>query len=138
MSAKDIFHNAVRSLLEKDGWTITDDPLFMRLGGVSFQIDLGAEKIIAAERGEEKIAVEVKSFVASSLVKEFHLTLGQTLNYRSALRKAHPGRILYVAITQEIYESFFRREFIQDAIAEHQLKLLIFDPNKEEVVLWKN
>ncbi len=27
MSAKDIFHNTVRLALEKDGWTITHDPL---------------------------------------------------------------------------------------------------------------
>lgn len=138
MSARDIFHNAVRSVLEKDGWIVTHDPLFMRVGDVNFQIDLGAEKIIAAEKGEEKIAVEVKSFVGASLVKEFHLALGQILNYRSALRKTHPDRILYLAITVEIYDSFFRREFVLDAVAEHQLKLLIFDSNKEEIVLWKN
>jgi hypothetical protein len=138
MSAKDIFHDAVRSALEKDGWTITHDPIFMRVGDVSFQIDLGAEKIIAAEKGDKKIAVEVKSFVGKSEVKEFHLALGQMLNYRSALRKAHPNRILYLAITFEVYDGFFRREFIRDVIAEHQLKLLIFDPNKEEIVTWKN
>lgn len=138
MSAKDIFHNAVRSALEKDRWLVTHDPLFMRVGDVNFQIDLGAEKIIAAEKGEEKIAVEVKSFAGKSQVKDFHLALGQMLNYRSALRKAHPERILYLAITFEIYDSFFRREFVRDVIAEHQLKLLIFDPNKEEIVTWKN
>ncbi|MEB3343241.1 element excision factor XisH family protein [Okeania sp.] len=76
MSAKDIFDNAVRFVLEKDGWTVTHDPLFMRVGDVSFQIDLGGAKIIVAEKGEQKIAVEVKSFVGASEVKEFHLTLG--------------------------------------------------------------
>ncbi|NEQ35853.1 MAG: fatty-acid oxidation protein subunit alpha [Okeania sp. SIO3I5] len=138
MSAKDIFHDAVRSALEKDGWLVTHDPLFMRVGDVNFQIDLGAEKIIAAEKDNRKIAVEVKYFVGKSEVKEFHLTLGQILNYRSALRKIHPNRILYLAITFEVYDSFFRREFVQDVVAEHQLKLLIFEPNKEEIITWKN
>ncbi|WP_293082524.1 element excision factor XisH family protein [Okeania sp. SIO3B5] len=49
-----------------------------------------------------------------------------------------PYRILYLAITFEVYDGFFRREFVQDVIAEHQLKLLIFDPNKEEIITWKN
>ena len=48
MPAKDIFHYEVRHALEKEGWTITHDPLFIRSGGVPFHIDLGAEKIIAA------------------------------------------------------------------------------------------
>jgi hypothetical protein len=63
MSAKDIFHDAVRKGLEKESWVITDDPLRIRSGRVDMQIDLGAERIIAAEKGEEKIAVEIKSFV---------------------------------------------------------------------------
>ncbi|MFM5896387.1 MAG: element excision factor XisH family protein, partial [Dolichospermum sp.] len=62
MSAKDIFHDAVRKGLEKEGWVITDDPLRIRSGRVDMQIDLGGEKILAAEKGEEKIAVEIKSF----------------------------------------------------------------------------
>lgn len=32
--AKDLFHDVVRHALEKDGWTITDDPLFLRFGGI--------------------------------------------------------------------------------------------------------
>lgn len=41
--ARDLFHNIVRSALEKDGWVITDDPLSIRCGGVDIQIDLGVE-----------------------------------------------------------------------------------------------
>ncbi|WP_013325427.1 element excision factor XisH family protein [Gloeothece verrucosa] len=29
MSAKDVFHDAVRVALEKDGWVITQDPLHL-------------------------------------------------------------------------------------------------------------
>lgn len=52
--ARDLFHNIVRSALEKDGWLITDDPLSIRCGGVDIQIDLGVEKLLAAEKGTEK------------------------------------------------------------------------------------
>jgi hypothetical protein len=60
MAAKDIFHDAVKCALEKEGWLITNDPLFVRFGGLDMYIDLGAEKVLAAERNQEKIAVEVK------------------------------------------------------------------------------
>ncbi|MFM9157401.1 MAG: XisH family protein, partial [Dolichospermum sp.] len=97
MSAKDIFHDAVRKGLEKEGWVITDDPLRIRSGRVDMQIDLGGEKILAAEKGEEKIAVEIKSFISSSNISEFHTALGQFLNYRFALEEQQSERLLYLA-----------------------------------------
>lgn len=55
MPARDIYHDAVRNALMKDGWTITDDPLRLRLrGGRSLFVDLGAKRLLAAERGTEK------------------------------------------------------------------------------------
>lgn len=137
MSAKDVFHNVVRSALLKDGWTITKDPLRIKVGEVEFYIDLGAERLLAAQKAGQKIAVEIKSFLGNSDITDFHLAVGQTLNYRLALRKEQPERILYLAISSDTYQDFFNRQFIQDAIAEYQIKLLIFDPIKEEVVLWK-
>jgi hypothetical protein len=137
MSAKDFFHNAVRLALEKDGWAITHDPLSIKIGEIDFYVDLGAERILAAQKAGQKIAVEIKSFLGTSEVTEFHLALGQTLNYRFALRKTEPERVLYLAISADIYREFFTIQFIQEVIAEYQLKLLIFDPVKEEIILWK-
>jgi hypothetical protein len=101
--AKDLFHDTVRHALEKDGWIITDDPLFLRFGGIEMYIDLGAEQILAAERGEEKIAVEVKSFLTPSATTEFNGALGQFLKYQLALEKAQPDRVLYLAIPIDTY-----------------------------------
>lgn len=64
--ARDKFHHCVRRAIEKDGWLITDDPLRLSSGKVDVEIDLGAEKLLAAERGEEKIAVEIKNFLGHS------------------------------------------------------------------------
>ena len=61
MAAKDIFHEAVRRSLEKEQWIITNDPLELEWEEVQVKIDLGAERLIAADRGSEKIAVEIKS-----------------------------------------------------------------------------
>jgi hypothetical protein len=138
MAAKDKFHNVVKIAIEKDGWTITDDPLFIRAEDVDFYIDLGAEKVLAAEKAGQKIAVEIKSFLGASEVNEFHSALGQFLNYRSALRLTQPERVLYLAVAIDIYEEFFNRRFIQRVIAEHQLRFLIFNVEREEIVLWRN
>ena len=76
--AKDIYHQIFKEALIKDGWTITHDPLVLlskEEGG--FETDLGAEKIITAEKGKKKIAVEIKSFVQPSIMYEFHLAFGQ-------------------------------------------------------------
>ncbi|MFN6526871.1 XisH family protein [Nostoc sp. ChiSLP03a] len=137
MSAKDIFHTAVCSALKKDGWTITHDPLSVKVDEIEFYVDLGAERILAAQKAGQKIAVEIKSFIGASEISDFYVALGQTLTYRSALRKKYPERILYLAISEDVYQDFFIRPFIQEIIAEHRLKLLIFEPIKEEVLLWK-
>ena len=76
MSKRDFFHEAVCDALGKDGWAITDDPLKIEWGGATIKIDLGAERLIAAERGNEKIAVEIKSFLSPSPLSEFHTALG--------------------------------------------------------------
>ena len=72
MSAKDIFHNAVRSALEKEGWIITHDPLFIKVEELDFFIDLAGEKILAAEKDGFKIAVEIKSFIGASDLASFY------------------------------------------------------------------
>ena len=138
MPAKDFFHDTVKTSLEKDGWIITDENLFIEVEDVDFYIDLTAEKILVAEKTGKKIAVEVKSFLGASDVTEFHSALGQCLNYRSALRLIEPDRTLYLAVPEDVYNEFFSRRFIQRVIVEHQLNLLIFNPNQEEIVQWRN
>ena len=78
MPAHDVFHAAVKQGLIKEGWTITDDPLIIEFGTLDMYIDLAAEKLIAAEKGGERIAVEVKSFLGPSLVTDFHTALGNS------------------------------------------------------------
>jgi hypothetical protein len=137
MSAKDIFHQSVRNALEKDGWLITNDPLHLRVDDIEFYIDIGAERILAAQKAGVKIAVEIKSFLGTSEVREFHLAIGQILNYRLALKKEEPDRVLYLAIDEDIYNDFFSRLFVQNVLKEYGIKLLIFDSIKEEIILWK-
>ncbi|MBH8565893.1 XisH family protein [Nostoc sp. CENA67] len=135
--AKDVFHQQVKNALIKDGWTITHDPLTIRISeAVKLQIDLAAESAIAAERDSEKIAVEIKSFVGDSDISAFHTALGQYLNYCQALEEQEPDRIVYLAIPWETYEDFFQLSFIQRTLRRYQVKLMIYDPKLEEIKQW--
>ena len=136
MAAKDRFHHRVKQALIDDGWNITDDPFYLKVGGVEFFIDLGAEKLIAAERNGQRIAVEIKSFINPSKISDFHLAIGQFLNYRTALKVKYPERQLFLAIPEFTYDNFFQKEFPQIAIAEHQIALIIVDIDNEEIVRW--
>ncbi|WP_460205453.1 element excision factor XisH family protein [Scytonema sp. NUACC21] len=99
---------------------------------------MGAEKIIAAERGEEKIAVEIKSFIGTSNISEFHTAVGQFINYRVALEERQPKRILYLAVPIGVYRKFFILPFVQTIIQRFQIMLIIYDPIDEVIVEWKN
>ena len=136
MPAKDQFHETVKNALIKDGWTITDDPLRLQLGETDMYADFGAEKVLGAEKNGQKIAVEVKSFMQPSRTSEFHTALGQFLCYRLALKGTE--RELYLAIDEEIYDTFFTLSLPQTAIQEYQLKLVIYELEKEEILEWKN
>lgn len=103
MSARDLFHFAVVNALQKEDWIVTDDPLEIELEDVTLKIDLGAERLIAAEKAEEKIAVEVKSFASNSAVSDFHTALGQFLNYQIALEENESERLLYLAVPVDAY-----------------------------------
>lgn len=100
MPAKDIYHDTVKTALIKDGWTITDDPLTIRVGKKDMYIDLGAEKIIGAEKGNDKIAVEIKSFVSRSEMADLENAVGQFIVYHDALAEREPDRVLYLAVSQ--------------------------------------
>ncbi|NEO28355.1 MAG: fatty-acid oxidation protein subunit alpha, partial [Kamptonema sp. SIO4C4] len=124
--------------LLKDRWQITDDPdpLELEWEEVTVKIDLAAERLIAAERENEKIAVEIKSFISSSAISDFHTALGQFLNYRIMLEINEPQRELYLAVPVDAYETFFQSRLAQVAVRQNQVKLLVYDPVFEEVVQW--
>lgn len=139
MPRKDFIHEAVKNALIKDGWTIIADPLWVKLETNQFYIDLAAEKILTAEKEGVKIAVEVKTFLGDSFITEFYTALGQFLSYRIALGRQKMDYILYLAVSSDIYNSFFIKQIIpQVVIAELQLKLLVCHVEKEEIVQWIN
>lgn len=101
MAARDIFHELVKKALINEGWNITHDPFKIMMGRRRGYIDLGAEKeIIAAQKDNEKIAVEIKSFIGHSDIDDFEDALGQFLIYWKALKNTDSERILYLDCSQ--------------------------------------
>lgn len=136
MPQTDLYHEPVKRALIKDGWTITDDPFNLEYKGLRLYADLGAEKTLAAEKEETKIVVEIKVFGSASPITELERAVGQYRIYQMILRRNLPERELYLAVAADIYADFFQRAAIQDIIAEEAMRLLVFDPRKEEVVRW--
>lgn len=136
MPKRDFFHDAVRKALEAEGWTVTDDPLRIQVGDINLFIDLGAERVIGAQKGGEEIAVEVKSFVGQAAISVFHEALGQYKNYLFALEETHSKRDVYIAIPYDSYTTFFSKAFIQKVIKRESVKLIVYDPSAEKIVLW--
>ena len=138
MAARDLFHESVKIALQKENWVITDDPLKVETGGAKFEIDLGAERLLGAQRAGEKIAVEIKTFLSDSPITDYHAALGQFLNYRLALELKEPDRKLYLAVPVAVYEAFFQREFLQISVERHQVNRIVYDPVNEVIVQWIN
>lgn len=138
MAAKDLFHDAVKQALLKEQWVITADPLTIKIEGMRFEIDLAAEKVLAAEKAGRKIAVEVKSFLSNSALTDFHGALGQFLNYRLALQMSEPDRKLYLAVPFDTFDTFFQERFVQESVRLYQLKLVVYEPVKEVFIEWRD
>jgi hypothetical protein len=136
MPARDSIHDAVKTALIKDGWAITHDPYSLPFGDRDVYADLGAERAIAAEKGDEKIAVEVKSFSGASEIHDLEVALGQFVFYRHLLSARDPRREMWLAIPEEAYISVLGDVAGMELIEGIGVKLFTVDPAREEVVRW--
>jgi hypothetical protein len=138
MPAFDLYHDAVKQALIKDGWIITHDPLHLRWGRKDMYVDLGAKRLIVATRAEENIAVEVKSFISASEMEAFRDAIGQYAIYRAVMRRTYPDYTLYLAVNDFVFRSLFEEPIGQLMIQDEELKLLVFDADKEVILQWKD
>ena len=111
MSARDIYHDAVKNALIKDGWSILADPYKIKYKDAALFADLAVEKPIAAEQNGRKIVVEIKSFLSPSPMRDFENALGQYILYRNLINLTEPEYQIYMAIKDSIYENFFYKRF---------------------------
>lgn len=136
MPAKDIFHDAVKNALIKDGWTITYDPLRLTYGDEEMYADLGAERLLAAAKGAQRIAMEIKSFLGASRVTDLERALGQYVLYHDVLEEIEPERVLYLAVSERVVQQIFVEPLGQMLMRKQRARLMVFDPIREVIVQW--
>ncbi|MDJ0580087.1 XisH family protein [Crocosphaera sp.] len=136
MPAKDVYHDAVKNALIKDGWTIVADPYTIEYEGDNLYTDLLVEKTLLAQQKGQRIVVEIKSFINPSPMNDFQKALGQYLLYRDFLEFSQKDYEIYLAIKNGVFNTFFQRKSIQAVVKRHQMQLLVFNDRKEEISSW--
>jgi hypothetical protein len=136
MPATDKIHIAVRNALVNDGWTVTADPFTIRYEEMIVFADLAAERLLALERGSEKIAVEIKTFAGRSPVHDLETALGQYMVYASLLRRVAPERRLYLAIADTVFDDQFSQKAVQEILYDYPMAVIVVDIAREEIVRW--
>ena len=137
MPQRDLHHEAVRRALEADGWTVTHDPYTLAIGNQNVFVDLGAERLIAAARGSERIAVEVKSFIGRSAVVDLEQALGQYLLYRVLLARQEPGRALFLGVPLSAYDGVLSSALGDVAVEEYDVHLVVVDVDNARIERWR-
>jgi hypothetical protein len=134
--AKDIYHENMKMALIKDGWTVTHEHLHLKWGAKDMYVDLGAEKLMAAEKNGRKIGVEVKSFTGHSEMNDLEKAVGQYVVYHDVLKETEPDRELYLAVTEEIFADLFEEPIGKLLLSKERFRLIVFEPSKEVILKW--
>ena len=138
MARLDKIHDKIKTALIKDGWVITHDPFSITFEELDLYVDLAAERVFAAERADEKIAVEIKSFLLPSKVQDFKLALGQYELYKEYMTVLTSDRKLFLAIGEDIFKTFFQMKAVQFIINHKQMPLIVVNLEMEAIVEWIN
>lgn len=137
MPTRDRYHELVVKALVADGWEITHNPLTLSYGGRDLYVDLGATNgTIGAERHDERIAVEIKSFLSPSVLADLEAAVGQHAIYRAVLATIEPHRKLFLAVPRRIHEGVLSERLGQLVLQTQQLSLLVFDERTERIDRW--
>lgn len=134
MPAIDKHHNIVITALEKDGWTSIEEQLAISISRRTVWIDIKAEN----RSSERIIVVEVKGFEnLLSPISYLEQVIGQYIVYRVVLEYKKLNYPLYLAVPHTAYIGFLQEELAKTVIEKVDIKLLVYDTNLKEIVLWQ-
>jgi hypothetical protein len=136
MPALDRDHKIVREALIKEGWTVTHDPLTLKMGKRTFLMDFGAEQLLGAEKGMRKIAVEVKTFGGPSAIADLQQAYGQFGVYEEVLAQTEPERELYLAVPDDVLDGIFAEDIGRIMLENRFKRLFAYSVESEEIKQW--
>jgi len=131
--AKDRLHDAVVRALRKDGWSIKTEQAAILLPERRLWIDIQTEK----KPQRLVILVEVKGFEhMPSPVEYLAGAVGKYALYRAALDYLKIHTPLYMAVPILAYNGILSEEVGKQTLQRVGIKLIVFDPELEEIVAW--
>lgn len=134
--ARDKFHQQVRIGLEQEGWHITHDPLYLKVGNIPVHIDLGAEQLLGAEKNGQRIAIEIKTFGEDSFITAFYGAIGKYIVYRKALSLSQEARKLYLALPEKIYKLYQNEPIVSGVFKDEKIFLILYDSESKTIKQW--
>jgi len=135
MPAKDHYHDTVVRALIKAGWRIEGEQVRLDLPQRRLWIDIQARK----EDRSLTILVEVKGFEnMPSPVEYLAAAIGKYALYKAALHLLASDVPLYLAVPIQAYNGILDEPLGQQMVESLQVRLLVFDPEREEIILWSS
>ena len=133
MPAKDRYHDTVVRALRKSDWTLISEQIAIVMEGRRLWID------IRASRESENLAVliEVKGFeTMPSPVEYLASATGKYSLYQAALDYLNIELPLYMAVPIAAYRGILSEEIGKQTLSRSGVRLMVFDPEHEEIVTW--
>lgn len=82
------------------------------------------------------VLIEVKGFEQPSQIEALVQALGKYNLYRSALKINGIDEMLYLAIPEIAYTGIISETLGKQIITDYEVKLVVFDPDAEEIIQW--
>lgn len=108
----------------------------MREGGARWIIVAAEATATFVEAIGYQIAVEIKSFLSTSVLADLERALGQHSLHRAVLNRVQPKRRLYLAVPQRVYDGILSERLGQLIVQVEHIALVVFDELEEKVVEW--
>jgi len=69
-------------------------------------------------------------------VDDLEKALGQFILYHDLLAERDPERILFLAVSVDVWRDVFEEPIGELLLARKRLRVLVFDPKEEEILKW--
>jgi len=131
--AKDRYQDTVIRALQKAGWPLITEQIAIIVEDRRLWIDIRARK----EAEDLAILIEVKGFEGMpSPIEYLANATGKYAMYRAALDYLQIEMPLYMAVPEAAYRGILSEEIGKQTLKHNNVRLLVFDPEREEIVKW--